>query len=91
MDNEAPLFDLIVLDMSMPGMNGRDVLEKIRPLGIEVPVLICSGHNETEVHREFSGLDIAGVVPKPFTPRQLTAAVRGSQPEGERPREEWRA
>jgi CheY-like chemotaxis protein len=67
----------IVLDMSMPEMNGKQVMQHIRRLGIGVPVLICSGYSESEVYREFMGLDIAGFLQKPFTARQLASKIEG--------------
>ncbi len=82
MDRETPPIDLIVLDMSMPGINGKDTMERIRRLGIQVPVLICSGYSEAEVCREFAGLDVAGFIQKPFTARELTARVRSMLPGG---------
>jgi two-component system cell cycle sensor histidine kinase/response regulator CckA len=72
---EAPI-SLVVLDLSMPGMSGKQVMQQMRASGVKVPILICSGYSEEEVHREFSGLDIAGVLPKPFTSRQLADRVR---------------
>jgi CheY-like chemotaxis protein len=69
---------LMLLDMSMPGMNGKDVMAKVRQAGIEIPVLICSGYSDAEVSREFSGLDIAGFIQKPFSSRQIVAAVRNA-------------
>jgi two-component system cell cycle sensor histidine kinase/response regulator CckA len=80
LDSETPPIDLIILDMSMPTLSGKDVMEKIRSLGIDVPALICSGYGEAEVCREFSGLDFAGFIQKPFTARQLTAGVRSVLP-----------
>ena len=74
-DNESAGIHLILLDMSMPNMNGKDAMERIRQLGIAVPVLICSGYSEAEVCREFDGLDVAGFIQKPFTPHELTARV----------------
>jgi PAS domain S-box-containing protein len=73
----SPQVSLVVLDMGMPDMNGRQVMQRIRELGIEVPVMICSGYSEAEVFREFSGLDIAGFAQKPFTSRQIAAKVSG--------------
>ena len=81
-DPETPPLDLIILDMSMPALSGKDVMERIRMLKIDVPVLICSGYGETEVCREFAGLDFAGFIQKPFTVRQLTARIRGVLQEG---------
>jgi CheY-like chemotaxis protein len=73
----TPQVSLVVLDMGMPDMNGRQVMQRIRDMGIDVPVLICSGYGEAEVFREFSGLDIAGFAQKPFTSRQIAAKVTG--------------
>jgi two-component system cell cycle sensor histidine kinase/response regulator CckA len=69
------LVSLILLDMSMPEMNGKQVMQQIRRLGVEVPVLICSGYSESEVFKEFAGLDIAGVLQKPFTAGQLASRI----------------
>jgi PAS domain S-box-containing protein len=78
LNKQLPGVDLILLDMSMAGMDGRDVIERIRSLGIAVPVLICSGYSEAEVSREFAGLDIAGFIPKPFTSRQLSDRIQAA-------------
>jgi two-component system cell cycle sensor histidine kinase/response regulator CckA len=67
---------LVLLDMSMPGLSGREVLEKLRELRPALPVMICSGYSEDEVHREFSGIEITEVLQKPFTTRNLNARVR---------------
>ncbi len=66
---------LVLLDLSMPGMSGKQVMQQIRSMGIRTPILICSGYSEDEVLGEFSGLDIAGVVANPFTARQLASRV----------------
>jgi two-component system cell cycle sensor histidine kinase/response regulator CckA len=70
-----PEIALVLLDLSMPGMDGRQVMRQIRTYGIDVPIAICSGYSETEVCTEFAGLDIAGIVQKPFAARQLTMRV----------------
>lgn len=72
---QPPPVSLILLDMSMPEMNGKQVMQHIRRLGVEVPILICSGYSESEVYREFMGLDIAGILQKPFTAKQLASKI----------------
>jgi len=62
--------------MSMPEMSGRQVLEGLQTINPETPVVICSGYSEDEVYRQFSGLDMAGVLQKPFTASALVAQVR---------------
>lgn len=41
-------FDLAVLDVAMPGMNGRDVLREMRTVRPELPVLLSSGFDSTD-------------------------------------------
>ncbi len=67
---------LVLLDMSMPGASGREVLESLREIRPTLPVVICSGYSEGEVHRHFSGMEISGVLQKPFTARSLTTRIR---------------
>jgi len=39
-------FDVIILDISMPGMNGLDLAEKVREIRPDMPVILCSGYNK---------------------------------------------
>jgi len=79
-NKNSPPVSLVVLDMGMPEMSGKEVMQEIRVLGIKVPVLICSGYSEAEVVREFAGLDVAGFVQKPFTSRQIAEKVSAVLP-----------
>jgi PAS domain S-box-containing protein len=72
---------LVILDMSMPGMSGKEVLESLRNMDDRVPVLIFSGFSEEQVHRHFSGLRISGFIQKPFTSHQIASAVHALLPE----------
>ncbi|WP_306589823.1 PAS domain S-box protein [Geothrix sp. 21YS21S-4] len=59
--------DLIILDLSMPGMDGEETLERIRLKLPEVPVLLATGYHDERSERileRFVGVD---VVMKPFT------------------------
>jgi DNA-binding response OmpR family regulator len=68
--------DLVVLDVSMPGMDGFEVLERIRDLS-DVPVLLLTAHGvEMEKVRGLkSGAD--DYVTKPFGRQELAARVEG--------------
>ena len=66
---------LILLDLGMPGLNGRQVLEQARAAGHSQPVIVFSGYSEHEVAREFDGLKISSFLQKPFSPARLTAEV----------------
>ena len=66
---------LVVLDVMLPGMNGFDVLRKIRNTS-KVPVLLLTARGE-DVDR-IVGLEIGAddYLPKPFNPRELVARIR---------------
>jgi PAS domain S-box-containing protein len=66
---------LVILDMSMPGLSGKETMEKLRRVCQTVPVLIFSGFSEELVHSHFEGLGISGFVQKPFTGHQIASVV----------------
>lgn len=71
----AQPMDLIVLDLIMPQMNGKDVIHNLRDAGIDVPVLLCTGHSDRVMIEEALSAGARGVVMKPFTARDLTTAI----------------
>lgn len=56
--------DLIVMDLSMPGMNGDDVLEEMNKRGIETPVLILTVNSEPGKHVKLFRLGARGYIQK---------------------------
>lgn len=68
--------DAIVLDLTMPGMGGEELLAAIRGMDLNVPVIVTSGYNESEVARRCAGLGVFAYLPKPYLPAELTAEVR---------------
>jgi PAS domain S-box-containing protein len=67
---------LVLLDMSMPGMGGVEVLRNLRTWLPEFPVLVYSGFSEGEVRGKFEGLSVSGVLQKPFTAKELMRHVQ---------------
>ncbi|HEX7454292.1 MAG TPA: response regulator [Polyangiaceae bacterium] len=63
---------LIILDMTMPEMNGEETFRAIRRQRSDVPVILTSGYNEIEATRRFTAKGLAGFLQKPFTPKELT-------------------
>src|SRR5271169_5804320 len=66
---------LVVLDVMLPGLNGFDVLRKIRNSS-KIPVLLLTARGQ-DVDR-IVGLEIGAddYLPKPFNPRELVARIR---------------
>ncbi len=73
-------FDLVVLDLMMPGIDGIEVCRRIRerPETADLPVIMLTARaQETDVER---GLTVGATdyVTKPFSPRELMLRVRGA-------------
>ncbi|MBN1674383.1 MAG: response regulator [Kiritimatiellae bacterium] len=71
----ANQIDLVLLDMTMPGMKGAEVLADIRRIRPEVRVLLSSGYSESQVNREFTDQQPDGFMHKPFQMRELVEKV----------------
>ena len=68
--------DLILLDINMHGMDGFEVIQKVREQGIQTPIIIASAR--TEDFDTLYGLDIGAddYVTKPFNPITLGAKIK---------------
>jgi PAS domain S-box-containing protein len=66
----------VVVDMTMPGLNGLDVIRSLRAAGASVPLMLMSGYSETNLDDAIAELRVAGFVEKPFRLGDLTAAVQ---------------
>ncbi len=71
-------YALVVLDVMLPGMNGFDVLRKIRETS-KLPVIMLTARGD-DIDR-IVGLELGAddYLPKPFNPRELVARVRAIQ------------
>lgn len=71
-----PGFDLLILDVMLPGMNGFDICKKIREQGIKTPVIMLTARGQ-EIDR-ILGLEFGAddYVTKPYSSRELLARVK---------------
>lgn len=69
-------YDGLVLDIMMPGLDGIEVLKKLRAKGLSTPALFLTAR--TEVEQRVEGLDAGAddYLPKPFATAELVARVR---------------
>jgi len=67
----------VILDVTMPRLNGLDVLKQIRVLAPDLPVLMMSGYDESEQSATFEDLHISGFIHKPFLMDQLVRKLDG--------------
>lgn len=68
-------FDLVLLDYTMPGMNGLEGLARARDVAPQVPVAIISGTAQRDLAEAVLQAGAAGFVPKTLAARAMIAAV----------------
>lgn len=69
-------FDVIVLDLSMPGMSGLDILKQLKIENPKLPVLILSMHPEEQYAVRCFKSGASGYVTKQSAPDELISAIR---------------
>jgi two-component system response regulator AtoC len=73
---EARGADVVLTDMAMPGMDGMQVLERMRANDPSVPVLMLTAHGSERVAVAAMKSGAFDYIPKPFDPDELVLAVR---------------
>lgn len=68
-------YDLILLDINLPDMNGHEVLRQLRLIRIETPILILSGEDGTESKLKGFGFGADDYMTKPFHREELVARI----------------
>ena len=69
---------LVILDLSMPVMNGEESLKRLKSIKPGVPVLLSSGFSETEAARRFQSTGPATFLQKPYTAQHLAELVQAA-------------
>src|SRR3990172_3071813 len=72
----AAEISLVLLDMTMPGLNGEEVFRELRRHRNEVPVILSSGFGEQETMHLVQGSERTYFIKKPYRPRHLLEKVR---------------
>lgn len=67
--------DLILLDLSMPGLSGDDTLRGLREIDSTVPVILSSGYDKRDLRHRFSTRDLTGFIQKPYTAKRLSDSI----------------
>ncbi len=68
---------LVLLDLTMPGLDGEETFHGLQRLRPAVRVVLSSGYNEQQATGRFGGLGLAGFLRKPYRAEQLLTMVRG--------------
>jgi len=75
-DEKADDISAVILDLSMPGISGHEVLRQLREINPSVKVLIASGLAEDEEIRHLTSGGSAGFIQKPYTAVELSSRLK---------------
>lgn len=70
-------FELVLLDIKMPKLDGLEVLRRLQGTGINTAVLVLTAYQSVELAKEAVKLGALDYLPKPFEREQILNAVRG--------------
>lgn len=70
-----PGIALVLLDMTMPQMDGEEAFRELRRLDPNVKVLLTSGYSEQDATESFAGKGLAGFIQKPYRPQELLGRI----------------
>src|SRR5262249_50436455 len=73
-EREAP--DLVLLDVKMPGMDGLEVLERLRHMTETLPVVVISGHGTISTAVEATKKGAVDFIEKPFASERVLVSLR---------------
>ena len=71
----ADEIDCVLLDLTMPNMDGTEAFQELRRIREDVPVILASGYNEQDATQRFTGKGLAGFVRKPYGMQDLQAKM----------------
>jgi CheY-like chemotaxis protein len=69
-------FDLVITDITMPGMPGDKLAQKILELRNDIPIIMCTGYSKSFTEEKALGIGIRDYILKPFRMSLLAETVR---------------
>lgn len=66
----------VLLDMTMPHIDGAETFRRMHQAHPDVPVILMSGYSEHDAMLQFAGKGLAGFLQKPFRPQELAALLQ---------------
>ena len=72
----APDITVVLLDMTMPGLDGRQVINLLRKIRSDVPIILSSGYSEQAVIDQDTGNAATAFIQKPYRPKEFIHLLR---------------
>jgi signal transduction histidine kinase len=69
-------FDLILTDMTMPNLTGKQLAEEVKAVRLDIPIILCSGHQDEFDTADACNIGITEFARKPLSMQQLAQIIR---------------
>ncbi len=69
-------YDLIILDLMLPSLDGHEIAKQVREMNITIPILVLTARNETETKVQLLQSGADDYLVKPFSFAELVARIR---------------
>ncbi len=69
-------YDLLLLDLRMPGMSGMEVIEKLNEMNIKIKIVVISAHGTIETAVQAMKSGAADYIEKPFAPNDIRTVIQ---------------
>lgn len=70
-------YDLVITDMTMPGMTGVQLFFKLKEIRKEIPVIVCTGHSALIDEAKSEEIGVAAFLMKPILREEIAGVIRG--------------
>ena len=74
--NDPEKYDLVITDMTMPGMTGKDLAQKLMDIRPEIPIILCTGFSDQIDEQSARDLGIELFIMKPIMISKIAQAIR---------------
>ena len=74
--NNPDAFDLIITDMTMPNMTGRELAKEIMSIRKDIPIILCTGFSDQIDEKKAKALGMRAFVMKPIVMREMANTIR---------------
>jgi len=75
LEESGSAFGVVIVDLTLPGMSGDELVRRAQALGVTAPVVVVSGLGEPHARAACKAASVDAFVSKPFTPSRLLAAM----------------
>jgi CheY-like chemotaxis protein len=74
--SDPEYFDLVISDMTMPGITGAKLVKSMRKIRPDIPVIICTGYSENINEEKAASMGVNAFILKPLVTRELAGKIR---------------